>query len=209
MARRPRAFHEGIYHLGSHGSDVRNLFLTDEDRIDFLGRLAATCRRFDLPLLSYVLMGNHYHVLVSTEDARISDALQRLHTGYSRSHNRRHDRNAHLFLAHPFAREVDGSDDLLGTLRYLALNPVEAGFVRHPLDWQWSSARAHAGVGPPHVPLDETYTNGAFDDPVEWRPRYAALIEPDAPDRLKLDWFPSILPAWDVETERVGIAANG
>ena len=209
MARKPREFYAGIYHLGSHGSDIRDLFLTDEDRIDFLGRLAATCRRFELRLVSYVLMRNHYHVLVWTEDARISEALQRLHTAYSRSHNRRHKRSAHLFLAHPFAREVVDSDDLLGTLRYLALNPVEAGFVRHPLDWEWSAARAHAGLGPPHIELDDTYIDAAFDDPDDWRPRYAALIEPEETKRLQLNWVPSILPTWDVETERVRIAAHG
>jgi putative transposase len=178
MARKPRAFDQGIYHLGSHGSDIRNLFVTDEDRIDFLGRLAATCRSFELPLLSYVLMDNHYHVLVSTEDARVSAALQLLHTGYSRNHNRRHKRSAHLFLAHPFAREIDGNDDLLGTFRYLALNPVEAGLVDDPLDWPWSSARAHAGLEPPRVHLDETYLRGAFDNSQDWRRRYAAFIEP-------------------------------
>jgi len=41
MPRRPRSFAEGIYHIGAHGSDDRFLFLTDEDRNDFLERLAA------------------------------------------------------------------------------------------------------------------------------------------------------------------------
>jgi REP-associated tyrosine transposase len=177
MAREPRAFDPGIYHLGSHGSDLRDLFVTDEDRIDFLGRLAATCQRFDLPLLSYVLMGNHYHALVATEDERISAALQLLHTSYSRSHNRRHGRSAHLFRAHAYARAIGSNDDLLGTLRYLARNPVEAGFVAHPLDWPWSSARAHAGLETQRISLDEESVSGAFDDPADWRQRYALFIE--------------------------------
>lgn len=185
MGRKRRTFDQGIYHLCSHGSDIRNLFTCDEDRIDFLGRLAATWRHYELPLLSYVLMGNHYHALVSTEDARVSEALRLLHTGYSRSHNRRHGRSAHLFLAHPFVREVDGEADLLGTLRYLALNPVAAGFVQHPLDWRWGSARAHAGVEQPQIPLDESYLQGAFDDSAEWRRRYAAFIEPEDSRRTK------------------------
>ena len=42
MSRRPRCFFEGIYHLGSHGSDDRFLFVTDADREDFLERLAAS-----------------------------------------------------------------------------------------------------------------------------------------------------------------------
>jgi REP element-mobilizing transposase RayT len=94
MPRPLRAFGEGIFHLTAHASDIRYLFLNDEDCDDFLGRLAAVCRRFDLDLLSYVLMGNHYHVIVRIPDARISHALQLLHTEYSRHHNRRHERSA-------------------------------------------------------------------------------------------------------------------
>ena len=45
----------------------------------------------------YTLMGNHYHLIVSIPDARLSSALQRLHTWYSRRHNkRRHARGAPL-----------------------------------------------------------------------------------------------------------------
>ena len=106
MARPPRALHEGIYHLAAHGSDTRYLFVNDEDREDFLRRLAAMCERFELPLLSWVLLGNHYHALLRIPDARLSPALQRLHTEYSRHHNRRHSRSAHLFRAHALTNEI-------------------------------------------------------------------------------------------------------
>src|SRR5947208_5497571 len=51
-------------------------------------------------------MGNHYHTLLRIPDARLSQALQRLHTEYSRHHNRRHRRSAHLFRAHAMTREI-------------------------------------------------------------------------------------------------------
>ena len=94
MARPLRSFEAGIYHLAAHGSDVRNLFVVDDDRRDFLERLAFALLALGLDLLAYTLMGNHYHVLVRTPDARVSLALQRLHTGYSRRHNRVHGRSA-------------------------------------------------------------------------------------------------------------------
>jgi putative transposase len=144
MPRRPRSFVEGFYHLGSHGSDERDLFVNDEDRSDFLERLAAIWRRFELELVSYVLLGSHYHMLLRIPDARVSRALQRLHSEYSRHHNRRHGRKSHLFRAHPFAREIQSDADLVNTCRCLARNPVEANLVSDPLDWPWSSARAYA-----------------------------------------------------------------
>ena len=49
----------------------------------------------------------------------------------------------------------------------------------HPLDWPWSSARVHAGLEAPSIPIDESALRAAFDDDPEWRIRYRALIEPD------------------------------
>ncbi|HEV3479685.1 MAG TPA: transposase [Gaiellaceae bacterium] len=177
MPRHPRAFRDGIFHVTPHASDLRYLFLNDADREDFLVRLAAVCERFELSLLSYVLMGNHYHVIVRSPDARLSQALQRLHTEYSRHHNRRHWRcSAHLFRAHAKARELESNEDLVGACRYLARNPVEANLVPEPLAWPWGSARAHAGLEQPRVPLAENDLRGAFGG-TNWRENYRMQVE--------------------------------
>ena len=175
MARRPRAFAAGIYHLTAHGSDTRFLFVVDDDREDFLDRIAIVRARFELGLLSYVLMGNHYHLLVQTPDARVSRALQWLHTEYSRDHNRRYGRRAHLFRAHAFAREIESDTDLVGTCRYIARNPVVAGLVRDPFAWRWGSACAHAGLLRPRITLDEGPLRGAFGGS-RWRRNYVDQV---------------------------------
>jgi REP element-mobilizing transposase RayT len=186
MPRPPRSFAEGIYHVGAHGSDDRHLFVNDDDRNDFLDRLTAIWTRFELDLMSYVLLSNHYHTLLLIPDGRISRALQLLHTEYSRHHNRRHGRKAHLFRAHPFAREIVSDDDLVTACRYLARNPVEANLASDPLEWLWSSARAHAGLEPPRIPLDETSLRAAFGDNPGWRERFRAHIQAaDAEDPPK------------------------
>lgn len=177
VPRRPRDFHAGIYHLSARASDTRYLFLTDDDRASFLVRVAVVCERFELALVSYVVMGTHYHLLVSIPDARISVALQQLHTGYSCEHNRIHGRSAHLFRAHFAAREIMSDEDLRNVSCYLALNPVEAGLVERPLDWPWSSAAAHAGLRRPRIPLSELPLRAAFGDRADWRRRYRAHVE--------------------------------
>jgi putative transposase len=181
MPRAPRCFVDGIYHLGSHGSDLRLLFLDDDDRRTFLGRLALVLERFELRLVAYTLMSNHYHLVVATPDGRISGALQQLHSWYSYWHNRIRGRSAHLFKAHPFARELESDADLLGACRYLAYNPVEAGLVAHPLAWPWSSSAASAGLRESAIPLDPAPLRAAFGDAPDWRRRYRDFIE--APER--------------------------
>lgn len=177
VPRRPRLLVAGIHHLTARGSDTRFLFLGDADRQDFLDRLALACERFELALLSYVLLGNHYHALLRIPDARLSSALQRLHTEYSRHHNRRHGRSAHLFRAHPYTGEIESDRQLLAACRYLARNPLESGLVDDPFDWPWSSARAHAGLEPPRIPLAEEDLRAAFGGDDQWRRRYREQVQ--------------------------------
>ena len=175
MPRKPRTYAQGLFHVAAHGSDVRYLFSSDEDREDFLDRLSVVCERFELALLSYALMGTHYHAILAVPDERLSQALQRLHTEYSRHCNRRCGRSAHLFRAHPLVRTIESDEDLLGTARYVARNPVEAGLARDPLEWPWSSARAHAGLEPPRIPVAEGELRAAFGGSV-WRRNYVDQI---------------------------------
>jgi putative transposase len=184
MARRPRSHVAGIYHLTPHGSDNRQLFLGDGDREDFLARLRGACEHFELVLLSYVLMGSHYHALLRVPNAGLSIAVQRLHTEYSRHFNRRHGRSAHLFRAHPGTREITSDAHLLAACRYVARNPVEARLVQDPLEWPWSSARAHAGLEPPRIPLAESDLRAAFGDRDGWRAEYVEHIRTAHDDRL-------------------------
>jgi putative transposase len=176
MSRPRRAFVEGIYHFSSHASDTRDLFLTFDDGTRFLDRLAFVFARFQLALIAYALLSNHYHGVVFTPGGRISNALQQLHTWYSRTYNRRHEHTAHLFRAHFFAREVTSDEDLLATCRYVAHNPVAAGLTDDPFAWPWSSTAATAGIVEPMIPLDSSPLRAALGDTDDWQRRYRQFI---------------------------------
>jgi REP element-mobilizing transposase RayT len=187
MGRPPRSIVASLYHIGSHGSDHRPLFIDDDDREEFVGRISATFCRLAIRIVSYVLMTNHYHAIVYTPDARLSRALQGLHGGYSLKHNARFGRKAHLFRAHCFVRQIRSASHLQWCARYLAHNPVEAGVVLDPLDWPSSSVAIHVGREPPPGWLDERPLRDAFGGDGRWRARYRAHIavenEKDPPER--------------------------
>ncbi len=61
MGRPHRMFADGVYHVASHGSDDRRLFIDNADRREFLSRLGLTFWKQEIELIAYVLMGNHYH----------------------------------------------------------------------------------------------------------------------------------------------------
>jgi REP element-mobilizing transposase RayT len=176
MGRLPRQYAEGIYHVAAHGSDDRVLFHDDNDRRAFLAHLETTFALLELEVVSFVLMTNHHHLIVATPDARLELGLQQLHGGYSRIHNRRHGRTAHLFRAHSFARRIEDDDDLKWTDRYIARNPLEAGIVTDPLDHYWSSAPAHAGMSRPLIRLHEAPLRAAYDNVPDWRRRYVETV---------------------------------
>jgi REP element-mobilizing transposase RayT len=183
MPRPPRAFVDGIYHLAAHGSDTRHLFLSSKDRTTFLDRLALVIERFSLRLVAYALLGNHYHLVLATPDGRVSSALQQLHSWYSRTHNRRQGRSAHLFRAHFFARELTSDADLLVACRHLAYNPLAAGLCSDPFAWPWSSTAASAGLAEPAIPLDPGPLRAALGDSTNWHRRYRELIEASDDER--------------------------
>ena len=80
MPRKPRTYTDGLFHFAAHGSDLRYLFSSDKDREDFLNLLAVVCLRYELAVLSYALMGTHYHTILVIPGEIVSQALQRLHT---------------------------------------------------------------------------------------------------------------------------------
>jgi putative transposase len=182
VPRRPRSFFDGLYHLAPRASDTRFLFLDDKERNTFLEQLARTFRRFEIGLVAYTLMGTHYHVVASIPDARVSAALQQLHTWYSRRHNKQRERAAHVFRAHYAAREITSDEDLLTVCRYLAYNPVVAGLATHPFEWPWSSAAPTAGLNRPQVPLDDEPLRNACGEHRDWRHRYRTYIEDGSGD---------------------------
>jgi REP-associated tyrosine transposase len=177
MARPPRNLNEGLHHVTARASDERLLFDTDASRGMFLDRLAATFATFEIGLVTWTLMGTHYHLVITSPGPGLSPALQRLHSWYSRLHNKARSRSAHLFRAHFFSRQIDSDLDLLGVCRYVARNPVEAALVRTPLDWRWSSARASAGLERPQIPLDEDPLRAVLGGDSAWRARYRDYVE--------------------------------
>ena len=90
-------FPGALYHLLSRGNEGRNIFTEDRDRNIFLDTIGEFSERFDIEVFAYVLMDNHYHLLVRTQDANLKKAMHWLGTTYTQQFNRRHFRNGHLF----------------------------------------------------------------------------------------------------------------
>jgi REP element-mobilizing transposase RayT len=98
MARPLRIEYEGAYyHVLSRGNKQQAIFLEDDDRQTFLKTIARMSERFDVTIIAYVLMDNHYHLLIRTNRSNLSKSMQWLGTTYTTIFNLRNFQVGHLF----------------------------------------------------------------------------------------------------------------
>ena len=147
MARPLRIeFAGALYHVTVRGNAWQAIFLDDADRQRFLGVLGQVVSRFHLLLHAYCLMDNHFHLVVETPEANLSQAMRQLNGVYTQAFNRGHDRVGHVLQGRFKAILVDRESYLLELSRYVVLNPVRAKITRKPDPYPWSSYQATAGL---------------------------------------------------------------
>src|SRR5688500_2762068 len=146
MGRYPRLAVAGFHHVTCRGNNGRTLFFDDHDRNILLWILGRTLARVLWRCHSYCLMTNHFHLLVETPDESLPVGMQRLNLCYAQSFNNRYRTTGHVFEAPYKSRHVTRQSHALMTIRYIALNPVEAGLCRRPEEWAWSSYRVMLGL---------------------------------------------------------------
>ncbi len=145
MARQWRIEYEGAYyHVLSRGIEQRDIFYDDADRLIFLGLLGRMSTRFNIDIYAFVLMNNHYHLLIKTNKANLSRSMQWLGTTYTGYFNRRHERRGHLFQGRFRSIIVEDDVYLLQLSFYIQRNPLRAGLVERLADYRWSSYPAYA-----------------------------------------------------------------
>ena len=136
----------GLYHVTSRGDRREKIYDDDEDRHQWLETLGHTCKRYKWRCHAYCLMDNHYHFVIETAEANLSQGMRNLNGVYTQYYNRRHGRVGHVFQRRYKGILVEQDEYLLELSRYVVLNPLRAGMVNNIIDYEWSSYRAQIGA---------------------------------------------------------------
>lgn len=146
MPRRARLCFPGVpMHIRQRGVDGDPCFLSDNDRLVYLGLLAETRARFGCSLHAYVLMTNHVHLLLTPQGRDgASRFMKAVGQEFAQYFNRTHGRYGPLWEGRFRSSLVDSDAYLWRCHQYVEMNPVRAGMVTTPGAYKWSSHRANA-----------------------------------------------------------------
>ncbi len=184
MPRVPRLVIPGYpHHVTQRGNHRQAVFFSSADRRFYLELLRRQIEVGEISLIGHALMTNHVHhdAIPHTEDS-LARAMRALDRDFARVQNLRANRTGHLWQGRFFSCPVY---DMWEVLAYIELNPVRAGIVADPGDWEWSSARAHL-TGTDHSGLLDMDLWRQHFDPCAWREYLKeAALNSDVHDRIR------------------------
>jgi putative transposase len=141
MPRTARAIEAGlIYHVLNRGNGRQMLFRKPEDFDAFERILAEGLSRYPVDLLTWCLMGNHWHLVLRP---RTDEALADLMRWVGVTHVRRHHAHyhttggGHLYQGRYKSFPVQDDRHFLTLARYVEANALRAELVRRAELWRW------------------------------------------------------------------------
>lgn len=121
------------------------IFLDNFDKSRFCLLLQEACEMHALRVHTFCLMSNHMHLLLEPTRDPLKDGVHAFSFRYAQFFNRRHNRHGYLFQGRFRSILVEDGLYLKRLVRYIHLNPVDAGLVKRPEEYFWSSYNAYLG----------------------------------------------------------------
>lgn len=140
MGRKPRVEFKGaIYHVIKRGNNREYIFQERQDKECLLKYIEYAKEDGGFNLLGYVIMDNHYHLMIETKDKPLHKIMQTVNNRYSKDYNQRHNRSDHVFGGRYKGILVQDDKYLFSLLRYIHYNPVRAKICKNMDQYNWSS----------------------------------------------------------------------
>ena len=164
MPRRPRIDMVGHYHIVNRGVDQRVVYKEHEDYETFLTILCTACQLYDVQLHGYVLMSNHYHLLIETRSENLSRFMKHINASYAIYFNKKYKRSGHLWQGRFKSWYVTDAAYLYALIGYIENNPIKAKMVKSLGEYPYSSYTAFSEVVEPLPCLKASFVFIEFPD---------------------------------------------
>lgn len=144
MPRIPRNnYPVGYYHIMNRGVAREAIFHTNSDKRFYRNLVKKVFRDYQIQVLAYCIMGNHFHFVIKGDLMIFAKALHRTNLSYAMAYNSRKDRVGHVFQNRFKSEIIKSREHLLAAVRYVHNNPVKAGMIRDPKQYVWSSCKEY------------------------------------------------------------------
>jgi len=135
-----------IFHIYNHSVDEIDLFNERDDYLYFLKKLKDNYSSNELAVYAYCLMPNHFHFCIKQKSDRpIYDVFNRFIISYTLHFNAKFKRRGKVFANKLQHKKIDNDNYLMDICPYIHRNPVEAGLVDLPEDWEFSNYQEWIG----------------------------------------------------------------
>lgn len=189
-----------VLHITQRAAGKEPLFLEETDYVFLLWLLKEISASHHLKIYAFCLMPNHLHLLFSTGEANLYDAMRDLFARYATRFNKKYGRRGHLFGG-PYRQAVCLDDSyLIAASLYIHLNPVRANLTTDPQAYRWSSCRLYCDPKAKKSFVDPHFILGLLQqDP---KGKYRQLMA----QTLKIDMGPLLEEPETVENIRSKLA---
>jgi len=139
-----------VYHVLNRANGRRRLFKKDDDFLAFEEVLALAHERLPIRILDWVMMSDHWHMVLWPErDGELTGFFRWLTPTHVPPRRGRVSiaGRGHLYQGRFKSFPIQDDGHLLTALRYVERNPLRANLVKRAEEWRWGScfARQHRG----------------------------------------------------------------
>ncbi len=138
MARRIRIETPGFHHIYNRGVEKRFVYSEKSDKEKFLQILCEVSEHYDFIVHAYVLMDNHYHLLIENKKENLSAGMRQINSLYAQYFNKKYDRVGHLWQDRYKSWTVLDESYLFTLFKYFENNPVKAGLAERVGEYEWA-----------------------------------------------------------------------
>lgn len=175
-----------IHHVTQRGNNHNRIFPNPSDKDCFVRMLSRYVEEFGIGLLYFVVMDNHYHLLVEVGHISLDRFMQRLNRAYSWYFSRRYKRTGTIYEGRYHNRVVTNDPYFKAVVHYIAQNPVKAQSVEHPVSYRWG-AHAQICCAETITIIDQVNLMNHFSfDLQEAYEEYLSCVEDDTLDKIAL-----------------------
>ena len=178
MARPLRIeYEDAFYHITARGNERKRIYFGKTDYERFKKYLAEAEIKYGILIHCYILMSNHYHLILETPVGNLSKAMHYINGSYTTYVNITRRRSGHLFQGRYKSIVVDKDNYLLELSRYIHLNPVRAGMVKKPEDYSYSSYRSYISNDKDELVTQELLLGMLSGKEADAKKRYKRFVE--------------------------------